>query len=344
VDSRALFRFLSPLILCLTSLTGLSIAQTNEMRIAVIDLYGLDRISPAQVRSALTFKEGDRVRYSEERVPAFIESEQHLTAIPGILRARTGMVCCDQGGVIVTVGIEERGTKPIRFRAMPSGSARLAQDIVDAGAEFDAAIKAAILRGDSSEDHSQGHALAHDPATRAIQERFGALANRDEQNVRRVLRSSREATHRALAAYVLGYVTDKQDVVGDLVRAMSDPSDEVRNNAGRTLWVFADARRPVRVPYEPFVTLLSSPVWSDRNKASVALLALSDQNDPQLLSLLRTRALGPLAEIARWQSEGHALPGFLLLSRIAGYSDDDAHQLWAAGNREAVISRAADRK
>src|SRR5262249_34396458 len=178
----------------------------------------------------------------------------------------------------------------------------------------------------------------------AIQERFAVFANRDEQNVRRVLRTSSDASHRALAAYVLGYVTGKQEVVPDLVRAMTDPSDEVRNNAGRTLWVFADGSRPVRVPYEPFVTLLSSLVWSDRNKASVALVALSEKNDPQLLSSLRARAFGPLAEIARWKSEGHALPGFLLLSRIAGYSDDDARQFWAAGNREAVISRAADRK
>jgi HEAT repeat protein len=159
-----------------------------------------------------------------------------------------------------------------------------------------------------------------------------------------VLRMSSDASHRALAAYILGYVTGKQEVVPDLVRAMSDPSDEVRNNAGRTLWVFADAAQPVRVPYDPFVTLLGSLVWSDRNKASAALLALSEKNDPRLLSLLRRRALGPLAEIARWKSEGHALPGFLLLCRIAGYSDDDARRLWVAGNREAVISRAFDRK
>jgi hypothetical protein len=71
---------------------------------------------------------------------------------------------------------------------------------------------------------------------------------------------------------------------------------------------------------------------------------LSDREDPKLLPLLRTRAFGPLAEIARWKSAGHALPGFFLLSRIAGYSDDEARRLWAAGNREAVISRAAERK
>jgi hypothetical protein len=247
-------------MICLASLTGVSLAQTNEMAIAVIELYGLSRLSPTEVRSALTFKEGDRMLFSEDRLPVFVESERRLMAIPEVVRARTSMVCCDNGGLIVTVGIEERGSRPLRFRAAPTGSARLAQDIVGAWAEFDTARQAAIRRGDSSEDHSLGHALGHDPATRSIQERFSTLANRDEPNVRRVLRTSGDASQRAIAAYVLGYVNGKQQVVADLVRAMADQSDEVRNNATRTLWVFADAARPVRVPYDPFVTLLSSPV------------------------------------------------------------------------------------
>jgi hypothetical protein len=45
---------------------------------------------------------------------------------------------------------------------------------------------------------------------------------------------------RALAAQVLGYVSDKQAVVGDLVQAMSDPFDDVRNNAMRALLVFVE--------------------------------------------------------------------------------------------------------
>ena len=38
-----------------------------------------------------------------------------------------------------------------------------------------------------------------------------------------------------------GYATDKKAVVENLVQGMSDPSDKVRNNAMRTLLVFADA-------------------------------------------------------------------------------------------------------
>ena len=84
---------------------------------------------------------------------------------------------------------------------------------------------------------------------------------------------------------------------------MSDPSDDVRNNAMRALLVFAamtpsDGRAAVRVLAEPFIDYLGSPVFSDRNKASSALVTLSASRDPELLATLRRRALAPLVEMA----------------------------------------------
>lgn len=51
-------------------------------------------------------------------------------------------------------------------------------DIVESGKEFSTAVMRAVERGDAAEDHSQGHAFTHDPATRTIQERFVAYAKR----------------------------------------------------------------------------------------------------------------------------------------------------------------------
>ena len=127
---------------------------------------------------------------------------------------------------------------------------------------------------------------------------------------------------------------------------MTDPSEDVRNNAMRTLLVFADTvpnvngRSLPRIPFAPFIEFLHSPVWSDRNKASWALVALSANRDQELLARLRTQALTPLVEMARWKSAGHALAAFLILGRIAGYSDEAAITLWDRGDREAVISAA----
>jgi HEAT repeat protein len=163
--------------------------------------------------------------------------------------------------------------------------------------------------------------------------------------LRVVLQSSSDATHRALAAQVLGYVTDKQAVVEDLVQGMADPSEGVRNDAMRTLLVFADtvpnADRPrPRIPAQPFIGLLNSPIWTDRNKASWALLALSASRDPELLAMLRKQTLTSLVEMARWKSAGHAQAPFMIVGRLAGYSDEAAFDMWNRGERDTVINAA----
>ena len=319
-------------------------ANGQEIEIGIIDLYGLSRVPARQVREALTFAEGETIAFSEW--PAFLtESEEHLARSPDVARARISLVCCDGGRAIVYVGIEERGAATMGYRAEPEDDARLAPDIVRAGDELANALLLAVLRGDAGEDRSQGHALSDDPAARALQERLVVYASRDLPELRLVLRCSSDAAHRALAAQVLGYAADKPAVVEDLVHAMTDPSANVRNNASRALMVFAEmlpGAGPTvpRVPAQPFIELLRSPVWSDRNKASGALMTLSTGRDPELLAALRARALAPLIEMARWKSEGHALPAFLILGRIAGYSDEAAHELWQSGDRDAVADGA----
>ena len=317
----------------------------QEIEIGIIDFYGLSRVPTHQVREILTFTEGDTVTLGDGK-PAFLrESEDRLARWPEITRARTQLVCCDEGRGIVYVGIEERGAATTRFRAEPAGDARLAADVVRAGDEGANALRLAVLRGEAGEDRSRGHALADDPAVRAVQDRFLLYAGRDLPALRLVLRSSSDAAHRALAALVLGYAADKPAVVEDLVHAMRDPSAEVRNNAMRVLLVFAEmapggSSSVPRVPAQPFIELLHSPAWSDRNKASGALAALSARRAPDLLARLRGRVLAPLIEMALWTSAGHAQPAFLILGRTAGYSDEAVYDLWKRGDRDAVINAA----
>ena len=149
-------------------------------------------------------------------------------------------------------------------------------------------------------------------------------------------------------AQILGYVADKQTVVDDLVFGMSDPSDEVRNSAMRSLLVFAEvvpteARPVLRIPPEPFIAFLKSPAWTDRNKASGALMALSNGRDPVLLGKLRMEAMMPLVEMARWKSEGHAMAAFVILGRIAGWSEEAIQRAWERSERAVVIDAALNR-
>src|SRR4029078_8443788 len=115
-------------------------------------------------------------------------------------------------------------------------------------------------RGDAVEDRSRGHALNHDPAMRAVQDRFVLYAERDLSKLRQVLRTSSHRDERALAAQVLGYAPDKAAVVDDLAYGLSDPYQLVRNNAMRALLVIAEmAPRPGHeapsIPAKPFIAL-----------------------------------------------------------------------------------------
>ena len=134
-----------------------------------------------------------------------------------------------------------------------------------------------------------------------------------------------------------------------LFAATRDPSPDVRNNAVRALGVFtrmspSSSRAAIRIPYEPFIELLSSPVWTDRNKASLAVMQLTDGRDPVLLAALKRAALTPLIEMARWKSEGHAMPALTILGRIAGESDESVKVAWDRGERERVIQAAIGRR
>jgi hypothetical protein len=304
--------------------------------IGIVDFYGLRHVSKAEAQAALRLAPGDPVPESSD------EAKRRMRAVPGIADVHFNLTCCDNGKVILYVGVEEAGAPKRLFRAAPRAPIRLPEDVRTAGHEFEEAVGQAVLRGDSAEDDSNGHSLMHDAASRAIQERFVTFAARDLATVRDVLAHAAEADDRALAALVIAYAGDKRSVMPDLVAAMRDASADVRNNAMRAVWIIARlARRSpaagIRVPYAPFVDLLNSPIWTDRNKSSLALSEISESRDPALLALLRQKALLSLIEMARWQSAGHAEPSFVLLGRAAGWSEDAIHEAWERGDREALI-------
>ena len=310
--------------------------------IGIIDFYGLSSVSERQIREALQIKEGDSP--SDELKKA----KRRLELLPGVAEANIEFVCCDAGKAILYVGIREKGTPSHQFRPDPHGKVRLPQDVVQAGNDFQKAFSDAVLKGNSGEDESNGHALSDDPSTRAVQERFITFAARDIKLFRDVLRHSADAEHRALSAQVIAYTANKQVIVNDLIEAMRDPAEGVRNNAMRALAVMAETgrrttKRPIKIPVRPFIEMLNSVEWTDRNKSSWALLRLTDKRDPAVLSELRQKALPSLIEMARWKSPGHAEASFVLLGRIGAFPEDEISAAWERGDRASFIEAAAKR-
>jgi hypothetical protein len=270
-----------------------------------------------------------------------------LEALPGVERAAIDAVCCEEGKTTLYVGIEETGAPALAFNPAPGGDVMLPDEIVRRYREFEAAFEAAIRAGDFAEDDSRGHALMHFPAAKSAQERFIPLASHHRAELTTVLHQSANQEHRAIAAQVLAYSPSKQPIVEDLIRATRDPSSTVRNNAVRALALIAGfaRRNPDRgivVPAEALVDLLNSLVWTDRNKASLALMQITGNRDSALLALIKSRALPSLIEMARWKAMGHAAAALVILGRIAGVADQE---IFAAleSNRRAIIIEAAQR-
>ncbi len=311
--------------------------------VGIVDFYGLRQVTEAQVREALRIVDGDKITEATLR-----NAEKRLRDLPGVSDARVDGVCCEADKMLVYVGIEEKGTPALRFNPAPKGNVRLPDEVLKASAAFEKAVETAAARGDFEEDQSQGHALMRDPDARAAQEGFVGLADKYGQQIRAVLRESNKPEQRAVAARVLAYSTDKAAIVSDLSAATRDPDAGVRNNATRALWVLAsfagkNPDRKIHVPADPFVDLLNTLTWTDRNKSSLALMALTEGRDPALLSTLREKALPALIEMARWKSKGHSVGPAMVLGRVAGIPEDELVPLAAKGSHAAIVEAALKR-
>jgi hypothetical protein len=313
-------------------------------RVGIIDLFGLHKTNPQQVRDALGISVGDSLTSI-----ALLQVPAKLAALPGVASASVDPVCCEDGKTMLYVGVAEDSVPGLELHAPPNGASRLTEDVMAAGTAFAEAQMRAVRRGFVKEDVSQGHSLMADSVARMIQLQFVTLAAKHLDTLRKVLRTSSDADHRAFAAEVLAYHANKQAIVGDLVYAMRDPDRDVRNNATRALWVIAmyaqqHPELKITVPYEPFIDLLNSLAWTDRNKASLALMQLTESRNPALLSALKTRAFDSIVDIARWTNPGHSMAGIVMLGRIAGIPDPEIYATFERGERDKIIDAARKAK
>jgi hypothetical protein len=305
-----------------------------------VEVYGLRSVPEAAIRSAIGVRAGDPVPQDHEAI------RSRVRAVPGVAQVDVSVVCCSNFGTpIMYVGVRESMVPPITYRASPSGDIRLPPDLLAVGARFASAMEEAVRRGSGAEDHSRGYALSEDSAVRSLQQEFIDIAARDFDLLSNVLEHSADPTHRAIAAHILAYGENKQEIVSHLLYAADDHDEVVRNNAVRALgvlaqWANENVSSGVSIPPYPFITLLNSVLWTDRNKGVFVLMSLSASRKPTLLDELRTESSESLIEMARWCNPGHALGPYMILARIAGIDDSEAFQAWQEGEKETMIRRA----
>ena len=312
-----------------------AVAQPGDIPIVTIEVYGFRTISEAEVRKLLPFSEGDTLK------PSQMESlDSHMVATLGVHDVSIEGSCCYESGWIIYIGVEETPGSRKQYRETPKGGITLPVEIVTKAEQFELALFEAVQNGNSGDDHSQGHSLMEYAPARAIQERFILYAEQHGEILRQVLHESANDQHRAIAAMVIAYSKDKASIVADLTKAVRDPNRGVRNNATRALGVIAvfannNPETGITIQPDPFIDLLNSVVFTDRNKGLFVFEALTQKRQPELLRRLQEEALSSLIEVCRWKYWAHASTACLILQRIVGLPDQDE-----PGAREPTIEQA----
>lgn len=312
-------------------------------KVGSIEIYGNNQVSETEIRKALGVKEGDPLPSSRG------ETEDRLAEIKGITGAHLFAACCEAGRGILYVGVQERGAPYFSYHNEPEADLLLPDAVTAPYGRFVEAAHEAARSGQAAEDLTKGHSLLQDPKARYIQLGFPALADEHLGTLRKVLRESADPEHRAMAAYLVGYATDKVKAQEDLQYALRDPDDTVRANALRALAAFSvyaqkNPAAGLKVSPTWMVEMLNSVVWTDRNNAAVALVTITENRDESVLQQIRERALPSLIQMARWKHLPHALPPFILTGRVAGVPEAELRQAWNDEKREPVIERATSGK
>ena len=316
-------------------------------RIGAIEIYGAHKVSLNKIRAVLKVTEGSPLPSSKGQL------EDDLEKIPGVVASRVEAACCLAGKTILYVGIEEKGAPHIEFRPEPDGPAVLPEQLKDTYSDFLDAVDQSIRLSEKGENLSQGYSLMQNPGARAAQEKFVRLAAKYLPILHEVVRTSRDADQRAMAAYILQYgprgPRTSTELVNDVQYALQDVDDTVRANAVRALtamYIGAKLHPEQGITIQPtwFVELLNSIVWTDRHNAAVALADMTETRDPDTLKLIRERALTSVVEMAQWRDLSHALPAFILLGRMAGLPEKEIQDAWVNTDHQAVIKLAMKKK
>ena len=320
--------------------------QPSQARtIANIDFFGYGQLDVVKLRSVLPIQPGDSIEQSDwSAYPSRIDQAiRSLTRKPVTDVVR---LCCDENrNSMVYIGVAGASTVALQHKATPNGKERLPAAALKLNQEAEDALRKAVVAGHTQQDNSNGYSLSADPDLRAIELKTREFALANEDLLRKILSSSADAEHRAIAAEFLGYVNVSAHQIADLTDAARDPDEGVRNNAVRALGVIAssspDRARMIRP--KPFIALLKSDKWVDRNKGAWLLINLTQSRDPKFLKQLRREAMDALVEMARWHFAGHASMARRLLGRIAGLEESKLDALVTQNDQAETIIAAAQK-
>lgn len=322
----------------LTAACGL--AQPPRGAIVAIDFYGDAIVDYTRLRAVLAFQVGDLFEKGavfQERSP---EEFQKLINRNRISYAP--VLIPELDGWVIYVDVEPPDASPPIYNPAPPGTDKLPAKIVDL---YEHAMNRFISGGiHAGDETTNGYSLSKDPIMRADELKLIGYARAHAKRVYSVLKRSASPRHRIAAAWIAGYAHTGPDQLSALLHAVMDADSSVRNNAIRVLAVLAshDSGIARQIPADPFIPMLHSLTWSDRNKAMFLLDPITAARDPRTIGSLRRQAIEPLRQMSRWTYWGHASMALVLLGRIAEIPEARLQTLLQARDAAAIIDQVRD--
>jgi len=334
-------------------------------RIGLVEFYGLKEVRREDLLSVIRLGRGDWVpvnfdaRVGEKELRQAFEIPDGATlpqnegdiirrikSLKGVRDAKLAAICCEADRTTTLfVGIQETPVAGFEYRKSGQKPIVLPPAIVSVYDGFTEALSEAVRKGNAREDDSDGHSLFSDEKLQKFTREFVAYARDNTPLLAEVMSESSDHRERATAAWIVAYGPDKKLIASELLPAVRDENEQVRNNATRSLApiITFSQREPslgIRIDPGPFIQMLHSLSWSDRNKAMMVLLALTEARPPEILRAVHAAALDSLVEMAGWQ-DSHNRIALILLARIAGLPDAAVEDL---AKRPVVINRAMRKK
>ena len=316
--------------------------RSDALAIGSIDYFGYEGLNLAQFAGHLPIHVNDSLS-----LDAFHDEQKKIQVIArqftGKRATDIAAVCCDAGHRLeIYIGLSGASSHVPALNSPPHGHEHLSDGAIQLYHQYLSVLADAVRRGAATEDDSNGYSLSNDPTLRDVELKMRTYSLSHAAVLERVLLDSSEAQQRRASACLLGYAERSAAQVRSLTEATRDDDEDVRNNALRALWVLASASRTegIQIPATPFINLLFSGRWTDRNKSSLLLERLTRKGNPSLLRELRNRAMAPLIEGARWTDPGHCDAFLAILGRIGRIPENRLQKLILAGDKPQIIEAA----
>jgi hypothetical protein len=320
---------------------------SSRYRLESVEVFGSHRYSRDEVLAAFGVPEGRDVDLSDgELIREMKQGKERVMSRFAFAQVRCGITNYeDTHTVYVTVNLVDVGDEwRVDFAPAPDGAPEDPDGLIAAWAAYEEQTGALYRAGQLPlGDHPCrgfhcGAGFEH-PTLAPLEARFITGVPAHFEALVQVLRTEKDEYCRSLVPFLLAYGRAREEVAEALLPSLRDSSSAVRNNAMRVLWQTQLGASRALVPLAPVLRALHGPSLSDRNKASVLLGALVE-NDPSMRTAALRDARPVLLEMVAMRSRADREGALLALRALAGRdlgSDPGAWRIWA----ETTLQRPA---